>query len=327
MNFRLFHFAVSIILFGVGFHKLHCKHFFPYRDRKNIYSTWKRLGIAGPKASSIFLGNFADIISQGKFKLNKEWTRMYGKIYGYYEGSTPVLSVADPDMAREILIKQFDIFQQRRFLFDNTKDPYAGMFITGGQKWKRVRGISSPTFSGKNMKMMSPLVQRSIEKLMGRFEDRSNNNEEFDISKDLKCLTLDVIASTVFSYDTDIFNTESSIFIQKLNQVFNNLNPEKISVWQKLRITILISFPSLQKLVVKFWPGFAGPPKRWFLELAKRMITERQSSGEVRSDYIQLMLNLLHKTQHGSGSKWKPTSTYWRVRWMEHQAKTTNPSF
>ena len=261
LNFRLFHFAVSIIVFNVGSHRLHCKHFIPYRDRKNIYSTWKRLGIAGPKASSIFLGNNVDIISKGKFKLNKKWTRMYGKIYGYYEGSTPVLSVADPDMAREILIKQFNIFQQRKFLLDSTKDPYAGMFITFGQKWKRVRGISSPTFSGKNMKIMSPLVQRSIEKLMRRFEERSNKNEEFDISKDLKCLTLDIIASTVFSYDTDIFNTENSIFIQKLNQVFSNLNPEKTSVWKKLRIAILISFPSLQKLVAQFRPGFGGPPK------------------------------------------------------------------
>ena len=190
---------------------------------------------------------------------------MYGKIYGYYEGSTLVLSIADPDMAREILIKQFDIFQQRKVLFDNTKDPYAGMFITVGQKWKRVRGISSPTFSGKKMKMMLPLVQRSIEKLMRRFEDRSSKNEDFDISEDLKCLTLDVIASTIFSYDTDIFNTESNIFLQKLNQVFNNLNPEKLSLWRKLRIAILISFPSLQKLVAKFWPDFDGLPKEWLV--------------------------------------------------------------
>ena len=228
---------------------------------------------------------------------------MYGKIYGYYEGSTLVLSIADPDMAREILIKQFDIFQLRKVLFDNTKDPYAGMFITVGQKWKRVRGISSPTFSGKKMKMMLPLVQRSIEKLMRRFEDRSSKNEDFDISEDLKCLTLDVIASTVFSYDTDIFNTERNIFLQKLNQVFNNLNPEKMSPWRKLRIAILISFPSLQKLVSKFWPDFGGLPKEWFLELAKRMITERQSSGEVRPDYIQLMLNLLQNPQHESESE------------------------
>ena len=33
------------------------------------------------------------------------------------------------------------------------------------------------------------------------------------------------------------------------------------------------------------------------------MIMERQSSGEVRSDYIQLMLNLLQNPQHGSGSE------------------------
>ena len=217
---------------------------------------------------------------------------MYGKIYGYYEGGTPVLGVADPDMVREILIKQFDIFQQRKVHFENTKDPYAGMFITVGQKWKRVRGISSPTFSGKKMKMMLPLVQGSIEKLMRTFEDRSNKNEDFDISEDLKCLTLDVIASTVFSYDTHIFNTESSIFLQKLNQVFNNLNSGKMSLWRKLRIAILISFPSLQKLVVKFWPDFGGPPKEWFLELAKRRIM----NGNVGKDKFLTMKEMQAQT-------------------------------
>ena len=31
----------------------------------------------------------------------------------YYQSSTPVLVTADPDMAREILIKQFDRFDER----------------------------------------------------------------------------------------------------------------------------------------------------------------------------------------------------------------------
>ena len=68
-------------------------------------------------ASSLFLGNIGDIISQGRFKLYEEWTIKYGKVFGYYEGSTPALLVADPDMVREILIKQFDKFEQRLLAF------------------------------------------------------------------------------------------------------------------------------------------------------------------------------------------------------------------
>lgn len=75
-----------------------------------MQNTWKSLGVKGPKASSLFLGNLGDTIAHGRFNLYKEWTKKYGKVFGYYQGSTPVLLVADPDMAREIFIKQIDNF-------------------------------------------------------------------------------------------------------------------------------------------------------------------------------------------------------------------------
>ena len=205
-----------------------------------MQNTWKSLGVKGPKASSLFLGNLGDTIAHGRFNLYNEWTKKYGKVFGYYQGSTPVLLVADPDLARKILIKQFDNFEQRLIVLENNDDPYRDIFEAVGEKWKRVRGLSSPTFSGKKMKMMSPLVQESIDKFINRFDRRVKENEDFDISEDFKCLTLDVIASTVFSYDTDIFNTKDSIFIEKLNFVFESINSETMSLQRKLLVAIFI---------------------------------------------------------------------------------------
>ena len=280
----------------------HKFYFSLHRDRRTVQRTWERLGLKGPKASSLFLGNLGDTMAQGRFKLYAEWTKKYGKVFGYYEGSIPVLLVADPDMAREILIKQFDNFEQRLLVLENNDDPYRDIFEAVGEKWKRVRGLSTPTFSGKKMKMMSPLVQKSIDKLLNRFERRVKQNEDFDISEDFKCLTLDVIASTVFSYDTDIFNTKDSIFLKKLNFVFASINSETMSLGRKLSVAIFISFPACLPIAKLFWPRIAAPPNEWFHDLAKKMITERQSSGEIRPDYIQLLLGLLKGTQQANTS-------------------------
>ena len=46
-------------------------------------------------------------------------------------------------MAREILIKQFDNFEQRLIVLENNDDPYKDIFEAVGEKWKRVRTIQS----------------------------------------------------------------------------------------------------------------------------------------------------------------------------------------
>ena len=53
---------------------------------------------------------------------------------------------------------------------------------------------------------------------------------------DVKRLTLDVIASTVFSYDTDVFNEENNIFLQKLIELFKNFDLKQISPILKSKV-------------------------------------------------------------------------------------------
>ena len=158
-------------------------------------------------------------------------------------------------MVREILIKQFHNFEERNLIFDNTKDPYATLIDSAGEKWKRVRDISSPTFSGKKMKTMTPLVLESINKLVERLDDRVKRSPDFDIREDFKCLSLDVTASTAFSYDTDIFNTKNSIFIKQFNLVFDNIDPEKMPYTTLLTLMLFRVFPNLAAIAILFNPG------------------------------------------------------------------------
>ena len=56
---------------------------------------------------------------------------------------------------------------------------------------------------------------------------------------DVKRLTLDVIASTVFSYDTDVFNEDDNIFLLKMIDMFKRLDPKQSPLYSKFR-TILV---------------------------------------------------------------------------------------
>ena len=283
--------------------KFNLSHF---RDRQHVHKTWERLGVNGPRASSLFLGNFLEITEKGRHHMFPTWSKKYGKVFGFYEAGTPALAVADLDMVNEVLIKQFDNFMQRKLIYDNTPDPYVNLVEMSGEKWKRVRGISSPTFSGKKMKIMSPLVQQSINKLMDKLEQRAKINNDFDIYDDFKLLTLDVIASTVFSYDTEVFKTEDSIFYKKLKVAFDSVDPLRMSLAHRYLLLLLTVFPNLVKAVKYLFPRLTSFKDDWFLDLAEKMITDRQNTGESRADYMQLILNLLKR---GDGTRDKTSGS------------------
>ncbi len=40
----------------------------------------------------------------------------YGKVVGYFEGTTPNILCADVEMLKQVLIKDFDSFRNRRVL-------------------------------------------------------------------------------------------------------------------------------------------------------------------------------------------------------------------
>ena len=60
--------------------------------------------------SNVFLHQKPKIASS----LNVTIPKTYIMYRRYYMAGTPVLVTADPDMAREIFIKQFDKFEERR---------------------------------------------------------------------------------------------------------------------------------------------------------------------------------------------------------------------
>lgn len=39
-----------------------------------------------------------------------EWTKIYGKTYGYYEGAAPILVTSDLQILEQVLVKQFANF-------------------------------------------------------------------------------------------------------------------------------------------------------------------------------------------------------------------------
>jgi len=88
------------------------------------------------------------------------------QIVGQYGplGSKTIV-IRDLEIAKHILVKDFDYFIDRR-QFDLSKKAnkyFVGMLTTlTGEKWKTMRGIMSPVFTSGKLKSMMPIIHKVI---------------------------------------------------------------------------------------------------------------------------------------------------------------------
>ena len=81
----------------------------------------------------------------------------------FYLFTYPEVMVADPEMIKQITIKQFDKFTDRQHGvgFGGTEIKgkiYNNLLLLRGQKWKESRHILTPAFTASKMKLVSVCV-------------------------------------------------------------------------------------------------------------------------------------------------------------------------
>jgi cytochrome P450 family 13 len=162
----------------------------------NRYNYFKRLGIPGPP-HRFFFGHFKDLWAASSFsKQIQTWTKQYGSIYGLFEGTRPMYVVSDVDFLQEVYIKQFSSFHSRRLPIILRLQTGNKIHVLGatGARWRRQRHVINPTFSTGKLKLMSPLVNESIEAMLTKLtEIVHNKNTEINIYELYKRMTMDVI--------------------------------------------------------------------------------------------------------------------------------------
>ncbi|XP_023242807.1 putative cytochrome P450 cyp-13B1 [Centruroides sculpturatus] len=72
-----------------------------------VYSYWKRRGIPSPKTTWL-LGSYGTRWKEPQGYIELEWYKKYGRIFGIYEGLNPILMVSEPELIKNILIRDFN---------------------------------------------------------------------------------------------------------------------------------------------------------------------------------------------------------------------------
>lgn len=257
------------------------------------FGYWKRRGI--PEVPPLpITGSLRFDLYSHEGKTEQKWSRKYGKIFGIYEGANPVLMIADPELLKDILVKDFHVFPEFRDLRFGDPITERMMFAQRGEKWKEMRSIISPTFSSGKMKMMFTLINDCGKMLANNLKESMKDNKEVDVAKFFEAYVIDVIARCAFGIKVDSNNDPNNAFVKAARNAFTSVS------W---RVTLATLFPGLAKFIRL--SVFDTESSLFFKNIIEDVIKERKKQEQKHNikDLLQLLIEAEGENDRGEKKK------------------------
>ncbi|CAL4962526.1 unnamed protein product [Urochloa decumbens] len=163
--------------------------------------------------------------------------REHGKACFTWFGPMPRVSIADPDLARDVMSNKFGHFEKPKF--ESLSKLFAeGVASYEGEKWVKHRRILNPAFHLEKLKMMLPAFSACCEELVSRWAQSlgPDGSFELDVDPELQILTGDVISRTAFG--------SSYLEGRKIFQLQTEQAERLMSIVQKFAIPGYMSLPT-----------------------------------------------------------------------------------
>ncbi|ULU03595.1 hypothetical protein L3Y34_016818 [Caenorhabditis briggsae] len=187
------------------------------------WTYWVRRGVPGPLGYPV-IGSFLNSLDHsfpGPLQV-KEWTKKYGSTFGFTEGLMKTLVISDPELVDEVFVKQYDNFYGRKrnpISGDSEKEKRTNIFSAQGFRWKRLRTISSPTFSNNNLRKLNLTVEECALEIIKHTEEKTAGGAQIDMLRFYQEFTLDVIGRISMGQSESLmFNNPIFPIVRKLFQ-------------------------------------------------------------------------------------------------------------
>ena len=276
-----------------------------YQYYEHTYKYWQKRGVKGlrplPVVTELYYMLFRD-----RVQLDLERTSKFGKIYGSFVAGRPRLIINDAEVMRQILVKDFDAFQDHQS--NEWSNKYQRLFLVwlGGQHWKRVRALMTPTFTSVKIKRMYRLLDTCADDLVDNFAEHiqrarsepvvGSESVEVDLSKIFSMYTMDGITTCCYgiklkresetargqrraSSSPDSASRNSFVKICRASSDFD-----------PLRVLMAIMVPKFILRLIKF-NLTPSTPIEMLMERVERVIEKRKLTQNKYDDLLQLLVD------------------------------------
>uniref|UniRef100_T1DMW0 Putative cytochrome p450 9f2 n=1 Tax=Anopheles aquasalis TaxID=42839 RepID=T1DMW0_ANOAQ len=247
-------------------------------------------GVPHERPSSI-LGNGADFLLRRRHFTDVINT-LYGRFrrhrfFGYFDFLSPIYVIRDLELVKQICIKDFDHFLNHRIELDENHDPLFGraLFAMRDTRWRNMRAVLSPAFTGSKMRQMFGLITAYCEAAVRTIECESTGATgyaDLEMKELFRRFGNDIVATCAFGIEINSFRDRTNAFYT-LGKELTNLDGI-----QGLKFLAFSSFPRLMKLLRMRL--FSDRMTRFFRHVVLDTIAQRDRKRIVRPDMIHLLM-------------------------------------
>ncbi|KAL1488827.1 hypothetical protein ABEB36_014623 [Hypothenemus hampei] len=262
---------------------------------------WTRMGIKQTRPWIIFGNSFPTVFQRTsipQFIQSIYNLYPYERYVGFYNFQSPVLMFRDPELIKEIAIRDFDHFTDRAAFVDPEADPLwsKNLLALKGERWKEIRNIVTPVFTSSKIKLIFDLIKENSEDLINYFQENNEEIVELDMNDVVKRFANDVIASATFGLKVNSLRERENKFY---------LMGKKITSFRGIltgiKFVLLQIYPKLLKLLgIKFLHKEAG---KFFSDIIGDTIKMREEKNIVRPDVIHILMEAQKKRMQDSTEK------------------------
>lgn len=245
--------------------------------------------LPGPKPWP-YVGNLIEVARYGGLhKAFVEYAKKYGKVYKMYMGRSPMITVADPEMLKHILVKDFEKFRNRPDFMRSNPPLESNLFAARDEQWKKVRSLLTPTFSSSKLREILPIIEDAANVLVGKLEKSADSEQSIDVLSPIRLFSLDIILRAGFGLDAQVQTDPDPEMVEKALTVLET----------PVYVRAMSMFP-FYKQVKEFFDVDLSQHSSYFIALSKSIFEKRKTSSGRRRDLFQLMLEAREENAKGT---------------------------
>ena len=230
-----------------------------------------------------------------------QMTKKFGKVYGYvcrYEltftknyclsdyrtflGNEPVLTVNDPELIKLILVKDFNIFQNRRSFKTNHEVLEKTVLYSRSEEWKRLRSLASAVFTGAKLKGITPLIMKCVDEVIKVMNGSVKSGKDIDLKHLFGSFSMDVIARCAFATRIDAYEDPNNSFLQ---------NAKRITRPTFFKISAVLLLPKYLLELFNIGSMFDETANRFLFRLSQDLLDKRRNNNEFHNDLLQILID------------------------------------